>query len=152
MPWVSDIVTGAPTGSALAFILIRDAGSIIGKAVGFGGVWECCLAKSATLGASNPPGILGFGSLFKSGVPKALKRVSKLIASFFIASSASLPLFETSSWPSVVKFSNMLGFKALDIYSNKPIMPSIINNVVPGFMAPLRTSVFLKIDERWRIG
>ena len=26
-------------------------------------------------------------------------------------------------------------------------MPSIINNVVPGFMAPLRTSVFLKIDE-----
>ena len=28
-------------------------------------------------------------------------------------------------------------------------MPSIINNVVPGFMAPLRTGVFLKIDERY---
>jgi len=97
MPCASDIVTGEPAGFAAAFIFIRDAGSIIGKAVCFGGVWGCCLAKSATLGASNPPDILIFGSLFKSGVPKALKRVSKLIASFFIASSASLPLFETSS-------------------------------------------------------
>jgi hypothetical protein len=56
-----------------------------------------------------------FASLFKSGVPKALKSVSKLMASFLIASSASLPLLETSSWPNVEKFSKTLGFNALEI-------------------------------------
>lgn len=132
MPWASDIVIGAPEGIGAEFIFITDAGSNIGRAVdlGMSGLgklggaieafacacsWSCFLAKSATLGLSNPAEPLVFGSLFKSGVLKALKSVSKLIASFFIASSASLPLLETSSWPNVVKFSNTLGFKAFDI-------------------------------------
>jgi hypothetical protein len=134
VPWASDIVNGAPEGIGAEFIFITDAGSIIGKAValgisvlgklgGAGGACafacacssSCFLAKSATLGLSNPAELVAFGSLFKSGVLKALKSVSKLIASFFIASSASLPLLETSSWPNVVKFSNTLGFKAFDI-------------------------------------